>query len=326
MRAEAVSLQGASSELTALLGVLTFPVFLTASDPLVHVSPVCPDLDTLEASSEKLGDVLALLESSLSWCSLCTSRSSSEFFSESLREAANLVRLEALAQTVLAGSSLRLLGVLYEQHSAVSATRRSASSLAKEFVLKSSRAAIAAAAASVRPELAEFAALSVLKSRQHDPVTHSLITLALEDRLSALESPQRLASVARTSNASLEIVQSLAASLTQLVTGLMHAPSSVVLCGVRDTTVRHPAALAGPLAALFALDAMCVLAVPEVVAEYAERFITGPWRVLSPPPLASAETLASSLTATWSLLARPSDVLTLESIDEALDAALALLH
>jgi hypothetical protein len=324
LRSDAVSLQGASSELTALLGVLTFPVFLTESDPLVHVSPVCPDLDTLEATSKKLGYVLALLESSLSWCSLCTSRSSSEFFTESLREAANLVRLEALAQAVAAGASLRLLGVLYEQHSSVSATRRSVSSLAKEFVLDSSRAAIASAAASVRPELAEFAALSVLQTQQHDPVTHSLITLALEERLSALESPQRLASVARTSNSSLENVRTLAASLARLVTGLMRAPSSVVLCGVRDTTVRLPSALAGPMTALFALDNSCVLAVPAVVAEYVEGFILGPWRLLSPPPSVSADTLASSLSATWGLLARPSEQPTLDGVEEALDAALAL--
>jgi hypothetical protein len=323
LRAEAVSLQGASPELSALLGVLTFPVFLAPCDQYVHVSPVCTDLDTLEASSIVLRDVLPLLESSHGWCSLCSSRKSAEFFMESLHEAATLVRLEALAETVEHGSSLRLLGVLYEEHRSVASSRRPVSSLAKDHVLRASRAALTAGAAHGREELSELAAVSLLASAKESAPERLLLELAREERLSALENPQRLAAVARVANCSTDAVSVCAAALVSEVKAVIESSSKVVLCGVRNFAVQYPA-LAGQLVALFALEDVCTVSVPGVVAEYASECLLGPWRTIHPSPL-PADALASSLQATWSLLRTRGESDPFATLDSALEAASALL-
>ena len=324
LRAEAISLQGASPELAALLGVLSFPVFLAESDMRAHVSPVCPDLDTLEATATQLALALPLLESSFSWCSLCSSRKSAEFFMESLHEAASLVRLEALAQTVRNGSSLRLLGVLYEQHCSIEATRRSVSSLAKDYVLQSSVSAIATGASFARHELTELAAAVMLKKRAPSPLSELLLQLAIDERLAALENSQRLTALARTANVSLDEVVRCASGVTTMISDLMNGVPQVVLCGYRVEPPHDPAWAPGPSAALFALGDTCVLAVPEVVAEYAEATLFGSWLVVpagSSPP----DALASSLAATWGLLRPSNDTNPFEVLAEALDAARALL-
>lgn len=323
LRAEAISLQGASPELAGLLGVLSFPVFLADSNMYAHVSPACPDLDTLEATASQLSLVLPLLEASVSWCSLCTSRSSAKFFMESLHEASSLVRLEALAQTVRNGSSLRLLGVLYEQHRVIEASRRSVASLAKDFVLASSSSAIALGASFVRPELTELASAIRLKKCAHSPLEELLLQLAIDERLAALENSQRLTALARTANVSLDEVVQCASGVSAAVSALMSSSTQVVLCGFRVELPHNPAWAPGSSAALFALDDTCVLAVPEVVAAYAEDTLYGKWLVVpagSSPP----DALASSLAATWGLLQTSVVSDPFEVLAEALDAARAL--
>jgi hypothetical protein len=325
LRAAAVSLQGASVELSELLGVLTFPVFIDDTDLYVHVSPVCPNLDTLDASVRTLREALVLLDSTLSWCQLCSSRSSASFFTDAVTEAATLVRLEALAETVQAGSGLRLLGLLHEQYVALQGTAKSASSLAKEYVLRSLRSTLSASAVASQGELAELAATSTLLNKAPSVLHRTLLELVADERLDALENLQRLAAVSRRTTARIEDVAEAASAIKASVTALAMSPTYVVLCGVKDRTSTPPPHLVGPAAALFALDDVCVLAVPEVVAFYAKGAVPGTYRAVSATSQASAEALAASVKATWGLLRSSLDVSPEESLEAAIEAATALL-